>query len=93
MKKLLLVVNPYSGQKKAAKLLSEIIAMFNRADYTVHVYITAGPGDATVEVAADVLDVLRLAGIDVAGEVEVVVMPADLIVRDHAEVAGMFLRV
>ena len=32
MKKLLLVVNPYSGQKKAAKLLPEIIAMFNRAD-------------------------------------------------------------
>ena len=51
MKKMLLVVNPYSGQKKAAKLLPEIIAMFNRADYTVQVYITAGPGDATVEAA------------------------------------------
>ena len=51
MKKMLLIVNPYSGQKKAARMLSEIIAIFNRADYAVQVYITAGPGDATVEVA------------------------------------------
>ena len=51
MKNMLLVVNPYSGQKKAAKILPEIIAMFNRADYAVQVYITAGPGDATGEVA------------------------------------------
>ena len=51
MKKMLLVVNPYSGQKKAAKFLPEIIAMFNRADYAVQVYMTAGPGDATKEVA------------------------------------------
>lgn len=50
MKKMLLVVNPYSGQKKAAKMLSEIVAIFNRADYAVQVYITAGPGDATKEV-------------------------------------------
>lgn len=57
MKKMLLVVNPYSGQKKAAKLLPEIIAMFNRADYTVQVYITAGPGDATVEVVRVCRDV------------------------------------
>ncbi len=51
MKSMLLVVNPYSGQKKAAKLLPEIISLFNRAGYAVQVYITAGPGDATGEVA------------------------------------------
>lgn len=51
MKKMLLVVNPYSGQKKAGKMLAEIIALFNRADYAVQAYITAGPGDATGEVA------------------------------------------
>ena len=51
MKKMLLIVNPYSGQKKAVKLLAEIIAMFNRADYAVQVYMTAGPGDATEVVA------------------------------------------
>lgn len=51
MKNMLLIVNPYSGQKKAVKLLAEIIAMFNRADYAVQVYMTAGPGDATDVVA------------------------------------------
>lgn len=50
MKKMLLVVNPYSGQKKAAKMLADIIAIFNRTGYAVRVYITAGPGDATGEV-------------------------------------------
>ena len=60
MKNMLLVVNPYSGQKKAAKLLPEIIAMFNRADYAVQVYITAGPGDATGEVARVCGDVDRV---------------------------------
>ena len=51
MKKMLLVLNPYSGQKKAPKVLTEIIAMFNRAGYSVQVYVTAGPGDAVKEVA------------------------------------------
>ena len=51
MKKMLLVVNPFSGQKKAAKFLPDIIALFNRGGYEVQTYITAGPGDATREVA------------------------------------------
>lgn len=41
MKHMLLIVNPVAGQKKAAKHLSEIIEVFNRAEYEVHVYITA----------------------------------------------------
>lgn len=41
MKRMLLIVNPVAGQKKAAKHLSEIIEVFNRAEYEVHVYITA----------------------------------------------------
>lgn len=32
--------------RKAAKNLTEILAVFNRADYAVQVYITAGQGDA-----------------------------------------------
>ena len=66
MKKMLLVVNPYSGQKKAAKMLSEIIAIFNRADYAVQVYITAGPGDATGKVAqlCDEVDLVVCCGGD-----------------------------
>ena len=51
MKRMLLVVNPYSGQKKAAKMLAEIVGQFNRADYAVQVYITGGPGDAIKELA------------------------------------------
>lgn len=51
MKRMLLVVNPYSGQKKAAKMLAEIVGQFNRANYAVQVYITGGPGDAIKEVA------------------------------------------
>lgn len=51
MKKMLFVMNPYSGQRRAAKVLTELITLFNRADYEVQVYMTAGPGDATKEVA------------------------------------------
>lgn len=51
MKKMLFVMNPYSGMRKAAKVLTELITIFNRADYEVQVYMTAGPGDATREVA------------------------------------------
>lgn len=32
--------------RKAAKLLPEILSVFNRADYDVRVYVTAGGGDA-----------------------------------------------
>ncbi len=46
MKNLLLILNPTSGTRKAAKNLTEIISVFNRADYDTHVYITACRGDA-----------------------------------------------
>ena len=46
MKKLLFVMNPYAGQKKANRLLAEILEIFNRADFEVIVYMTAGQGDA-----------------------------------------------
>lgn len=47
MKKLLLIMNPVSGQKKANKVLPEIILEFNRAGYEVVTYMTTGPGAAT----------------------------------------------
>ena len=40
MKKMLLVLNAYAGTKKANKILPELIAIFNRADYDVMTYIT-----------------------------------------------------
>lgn len=46
MKKMLFVINPYAGMRKAAKVLAEILSVFNRADYDLQVYVTAGPGDA-----------------------------------------------
>ena len=47
MKKLLFILNPFSGQKKANKHLPEIIQMFNEAGYETVVHVTAGHGDAT----------------------------------------------
>lgn len=51
MKKMLFVMNPYSGQRKANKVLAEILTAFNSADYRVEVHMTAGPGDAAEVVA------------------------------------------
>ena len=41
-------MNPCSGKKKANSHLTDIISMYNRANYEVTVYTTAGQGDATV---------------------------------------------
>ncbi len=46
LKKLLFVINPYAGMRKASKVLAEILAEFNRADFDVRVYVTACQGDA-----------------------------------------------
>lgn len=46
MKKLFFVMNPAAGMRKANKILPEILAVFNRADYEVITYITAAQGDA-----------------------------------------------
>ncbi len=47
MKHLLLIVNPAAGTKKATKNLSDIISVFNKAEFDTHVYITTCQGDAT----------------------------------------------
>ena len=47
MKKMLFVMNPYSGMRRANKYLADIIALFNQADYEVIVHMTRGQGDAT----------------------------------------------
>ena len=47
MKKLLFIINPFSGQKKANKHLPEIIQIFNQAGYETVVHVTSGRGDAT----------------------------------------------
>lgn len=52
MKKMLFIMNPYAGKRRANKYLADILEMFNRADYLVTVHMTAGPGDATGVVQA-----------------------------------------
>ena len=47
MKKMLFIMNPYSGTRKANRYLADIISLFNNADYEVNIHMTAGPGDAT----------------------------------------------
>lgn len=51
MKKMLFVMNPFAGQRKANRYLADILTLFNRADYEVQVHMTAGPGDGAQAVA------------------------------------------
>ncbi|MBR6825652.1 MAG: YegS/Rv2252/BmrU family lipid kinase [Oscillospiraceae bacterium] len=48
MKKLLIIMNPCSGKKKANSQLTDIIDVFNRADFEVSVHMTAERGDAAL---------------------------------------------
>ena len=66
MKKMLLVVNPYAGTRKAYKQLADIVAVFNRGEYDVSVYITECAGDAAgvVEQRAQDVDVVTCCGGD-----------------------------
>ena len=49
---MLFVVNPYAGMRKVNRYLSDIIGIFNRADFDVTVYMTEGPGDASKVIQA-----------------------------------------
>lgn len=51
MKRILMIMNPCSGKKKAKAYLADIISIFNRADYEVTVHMTAARGDATTVAA------------------------------------------
>jgi len=47
MKKLLFIMNPFAGQKKANKVLPEILIQFTEAGYEINISMTTGPGSAT----------------------------------------------
>lgn len=51
MKKMLLVMNPNAGMRKARRYLSDILGAFCQAGYQVTTHITSGPGDAVNAVA------------------------------------------
>lgn len=46
MKHMLLIINPMSGQRRANRMLTEIIGLFNQHGYMVSVFATRGRGDA-----------------------------------------------
>ena len=52
MKKMLFILNPCSGTRKANKVLTDILAIFNRADYQTQIYVTAASRDAVKAVKA-----------------------------------------
>lgn len=66
MKKMLFVMNPYSGMRRASRYLADIIALFNRADYQVITHMTGYQGDATrvVEQCAKDVDLVVCCGGD-----------------------------
>ncbi len=51
MKKMLFVMNPAAGTKKANRVLPQIVSIFNAAGYEVVCYMTEGPGSAAKIVA------------------------------------------
>ena len=46
MKKLLFVMNPCAGTRKANRYLAEMVSVFNRGGYEVITFMTQAPGDA-----------------------------------------------
>ena len=61
MKKMLLIVNPLAGTRKANKQLTDILSEFNRGGYLVSTWVTQAPGDA------------RKAAMEMAAEMDLVV--------------------
>ena len=47
MKKMLFIMNPFAGQKKANKFLPDILLLFHQAGYDITTVMTTGPGSAT----------------------------------------------
>ncbi len=66
MKKMLFILNPCAGMRKASKMLPEILSIFNRADFDVHVYVTGAQGDGicAVEKLAPGMDLVVCCGGD-----------------------------
>ena len=66
MKKMLFVMNPYSGMRRAVRYLADIVAMFNREGYEVITHMTGGQGDAetVVQGIAPRMDIVVCCGGD-----------------------------
>ena len=66
MKKLLFILNPCAGKKKANKILPTLLGLFNRAGYDTQTFITGARGEATdlVEQKAKDVDLIVCCGGD-----------------------------
>jgi len=66
MKKMLFILNPCAGQRRANRHLTDILSVFNRGGYEVIVHITQTQGDCThiVEASASKVDTVVCAGGD-----------------------------
>ena len=66
MKRMLFVINPNAGQRKARRHLTDMIDIFNRAEYTVITYITKcqGDGEQAVMRCANEVDLVVCCGGD-----------------------------
>ena len=47
-KRLLLILNPYSGQKKANRYIINIVSLFTAAGYDCTMHVTQITGDASI---------------------------------------------
>ena len=63
---MLFILNPAAGMRKANRLLTDILSVFNRAGYAVQIYVTGDRGEATSMVAqqADQMDLVVCCGGD-----------------------------
>lgn len=66
MKKMLFVMNPYAGTRKANRQLADILGVFNRAGFRVETYMTQfqGDGQQIVRERASEVDVVVCCGGD-----------------------------
>ena len=47
MKKMLFIMNPFAGQKRANRVLPDILLQFSEAGYEINTVMTTGTGAAT----------------------------------------------
>ncbi len=66
MKRMLFIINPKAGMRRANRYLPDIIGLYNQAGYQVTVHVTAAPGEATqvVKDLADQMDIVVCCGGD-----------------------------
>lgn len=66
MKKMLFIMNPFAGQKRANRSLSDLLMLYTKAGYDVITHMTTGPGSAaeTVKRLANEVELIVCCGGD-----------------------------